>query len=141
MKNDYVTIYKNLQLSALEAVLTNSFAHFERKVRRWFSKTFHTPLHTVDKLSWDYVLTHYYESIFENMSHNEALEIAMREYLPDFISEFNKLDKEFDKALVKEQLETIRRKEEKEKRQSLNKNEENSKPKPKSVNLTFDDEE
>lgn len=42
-----------------------------RRIFRWYSETFHTPLHLVDDLPLDDVLTAYYEANFEGMEEQQ----------------------------------------------------------------------
>ena len=45
-----------------------------RRVMREYSDRFHTPLHQVYELDLDFVLTHYYESVFEAEARHETSE-------------------------------------------------------------------
>lgn len=40
---------------------------FWRHLCRWYSQKFHTPLHIVEELPSDHLLTHYFETIYEDM--------------------------------------------------------------------------
>lgn len=42
-----------------------------RKIYRWFSEKFHTPLHLVDELPIDDILQHYYEANYEAMEEED----------------------------------------------------------------------
>jgi hypothetical protein len=44
-----------------------------RYINRWYSKTFHTPLHVVDDLPTEDVLIHFYECQFEDLEEAERL--------------------------------------------------------------------
>jgi hypothetical protein len=73
--------FRNLQLIALRAAASArpEFAdklepdgdYFLRKVFRWYSKEFSTPLHQVLELPLDDVLVNYWESQYEEMEENE----------------------------------------------------------------------
>jgi len=96
-------LYKALQIEAVFNAITNNNAFFERKVRRWFSKNFNTPLYDTYKLSWPDILIHYYESSVEDKSFNDTLDIAMDNYLPEFIHRKEEEDRAFAQSLVEEQ--------------------------------------
>lgn len=60
-----------LRLLALQAVQKPDMAAHTRYIHRWYSKTFHTPLHLVAELDPQDVYTAYYESTFEDMTEEE----------------------------------------------------------------------
>ena len=69
--------YDALKLLALRAVMKpDGEAHY-KSICRWYSKTFHTPLHTVDELPEEDVLTAYFEDRYEDMEEAER-EDALR---------------------------------------------------------------
>lgn len=72
--------YEALQLLALRAVEKPDGEARLRGICRWYSKTFHTPLHVVEELDEDDVLTAYFESIYEEMEESERQDI-MRQLL------------------------------------------------------------
>ena len=116
-------IYQAIQLEAIDGYLNNSIDFFERKVRRWFSRAFSTPLLETYKISWELILLHYYENSLENKSYNEVYELACQEYLPEITKQKEAEDEEFIKQLEKEQEDTLKLKENK----------------VKNINLKFDD--
>ncbi len=61
---------KSVQLAALRAVIDPDLYADFRKICRWFSKTFSTPLTAVYDLPSDFVLQHYLEDRYEQMEHN-----------------------------------------------------------------------
>lgn len=136
-------VYEEIQLRALESVLLNNLPYFERKVKRWFSREFSTPLPEVEKLNWDYILTHYYESNLENKTFNEVFDSAVSHYLPEFIEDEEKSNQEFAKSLLKEQKQTIENK--RKTTQSLEEKDQeqegDAKPQPKEVSLSFDEDD
>lgn len=107
-------IYENAQLKALEAVLTQPTDYFERKVRRWFSKTFSTPYQDTHKIPWPQLLEHYYEDNFESYEYNELFDMAVKEYLPEFVDQAEADDQAFADSLLDEQKATMKAKKEKE---------------------------
>jgi hypothetical protein len=69
-----VNKYEALKLLALRAVMKPDEAAHYRNICRWYSTTFHTPLHTVEELPEEDVLTAYYEATFEEMQDQERQE-------------------------------------------------------------------
>lgn len=106
-------VYEQLQLDAIEGKLTNNFKFFERKVRRWYSKNFSTPLHETFNLAWDDILLHYYESALEDRDYNEIYEAAI-EYIPELQRAREEEDEELNRELEAEQEETLARKRQRE---------------------------
>tara|TARA_R100000951_G_C2553418_1_gene153213 strand:- start:222 stop:563 length:342 start_codon:yes stop_codon:yes gene_type:complete len=60
-------------------------------------------------VQWDEILTHYYENQMEELGYNTVFEIATREYIPELAEEFEEENKEFARALVKEQKATLKK--------------------------------
>lgn len=112
MKNR-VTIYEALQTQAICDILSQSDLYFFRKVCRWYSQKFHTPLHQVlsgNVVGWDEVLLHYYESQMEGLSHNQLYDLAVSEYAPELADILEEENQEFADALIEEQKKTIAKK-------------------------------
>lgn len=101
-------LYDYIKIQAFESYLNEDDQYFYRKVCRWYSTEFHTPLTEVEKLPWDYILLHYYESSLEKMDYNDVLDLAIEEYVPEIVEE---QEKDTD-AFVKEVEEMIKRKKE-----------------------------
>jgi succinate dehydrogenase flavin-adding protein (antitoxin of CptAB toxin-antitoxin module) len=59
--------FEDLQKLALLSVLRPDYDAWMRRVCRWYSKTFQTPLDRVEALPIDYVLQHYWESVYEEL--------------------------------------------------------------------------
>ena len=60
--------YTAIRLNALDAVLSGDNQEYVlRHIFRWYSKTFATPLNEVEELPLEDVLTHYYETKYEDM--------------------------------------------------------------------------
>ena len=133
MKNR-TSIYQALQIKAIFGMLNKTDIYFFRKICRWYSEKFNTPLHEVmkgDIITWDEVLLHYYESQFEEIGYNNVYELACEEYIPELADHREQENIEFAKALEEEQKETLKRKKEK---KSL-------KNPPPQMRLNFEDEE
>lgn len=58
---------------ALANVVERNFGFYYRKICRWYSQSFSTPLREVEKLDPDYVLLHYFEDYFQNISEEDKL--------------------------------------------------------------------
>jgi len=68
-----------------------------REVFRWYSTTFHTPLHVVETLPLDDIFTHYWEAHYLELDEKE-LEAARSDVLadPDELKEMQKVEDEND---------------------------------------------
>lgn len=84
-------LYEAIRLRALHQVVNSNLAkpldtdddHYTlRRIFRSYSKTFNTPLHTVEELDLQDVLQHYFEHTFEQMDEQE-LEKAVQEAILD----------------------------------------------------------
>ncbi len=158
-------VVQNAQLKALESVLLKTHEAFERKVRRWFSKQFSTPYMDTFDIPWEELLLHYYEGGMDNLSYNEVFDLAVNEYLPEFVNQAEEEDSEFAQSLISEQEATVAAKKARdaqnqaleqatnqmassaskvvEKAQSISKaldKQRTTLPKPKAMSLKFDDE-
>lgn len=58
-------IYTAIKLMAMKAVIEPDEAAVTRRIQRWYSKTFFTPLSEVEKIDFFEILTHYYEETYE----------------------------------------------------------------------------
>jgi primosomal protein N' len=75
-------LIRERQILALAEVLsdTPSPEYALRRIFRAYSERFHTPLHMVDDIPLVDVLTHYYETVFEQMSEgDEAAQTELEE--------------------------------------------------------------
>jgi hypothetical protein len=67
-----------LEILALKAVALRDPEYFQRKVCRYYSEKFHTPLIEVYKLPWPFVFTNYLEHIIEvNNGKKEIYDLAI----------------------------------------------------------------
>jgi uncharacterized protein (DUF885 family) len=150
--NDYSNLYMGYQIQAAEAILDPDEASYYRKICRWYSTKFHTPLMQVYQLSTDHVLTNYYESIMENMSYNDLYDQVKEDHLPELVQEDDQDNAEYARQLEEEQAITIARQQAKrlkdagrlnpptipqQKQQSLTS--EDQSPQPGEVSMKFDD--
>lgn len=63
--------YEAIKAKALRSVLKPDTDYYLRRVYRWYSKTFHTPLETAFDLPVEFVLREYFEEYFENLEEEE----------------------------------------------------------------------
>lgn len=70
----------NLQRIAMNSVENPTYEDWLRRIRRWFSKEYSTPLLQVEEFEDEYVILAYYEHIFEEMDpetrKNKILELV-----------------------------------------------------------------
>ncbi len=71
-------IFEAVKINALSAVVKPDTDYQLRSIFRWYSKTFHTPLHTVQDIPLVEVLTAYFESSYEGMKEEELAEERLR---------------------------------------------------------------
>lgn len=69
---------ESIQIQALLDVMEGDFLYHYRRICRWFSTTFHTPLAEVDSLPMEYVLQNFFENRFEDMSEAERKKLALQ---------------------------------------------------------------
>lgn len=139
------SVYESLQVEAIYNAVTNNDGFFERKVRRWFSKNYNTPLMDTYEVPWSDILIHYYESLLENNTFNQNFEIMTARYLPELVDQKDAEDAAFAQSLVEEQRRTLKKKKAKTK-VKLKKPAEAPKRKPEGepeevMNLQFDDKD
>ena len=110
-KNIYNDLYRLEQLKALRSAFFKDNVFFYRKVCRWYSTTFHTPLMEVYKLSFNHIIQNYYESQMEELDNNQLFDLATKEMLPEFIKKSDDYDEAFARSLEEEQAQTLKNKE------------------------------
>lgn len=54
-------------LSLRHVIKENDLDYTMRRIYRWYSKTFHTPLHVVEDLPVEFILQNYWEAQYEDM--------------------------------------------------------------------------
>lgn len=137
--------YKYLQLKAINDIFNSDDLYFQRKICRWYSKEFSTPLEKVFQIPFDLILIHYYETEFEKIPKNDLIDILTNDFI-DELSPEN--DEELDalmKRLEKEQEIALK------KRQSLNNQDtsvvehqsstSNKSLQPEDIEMSFEDED
>jgi uncharacterized protein (UPF0147 family) len=68
---------ESIRVKALLDVMEGHFEYHFRRICRWYSTTFHTPLAEVDSLPMDFVLQAFFENRFEDMSKAERKKLAL----------------------------------------------------------------
>ena len=68
--------YKHLRTIALKSVIEPDEPYLIRKIVRWYSKTFSTPISMVEEIPIEHILTAYYESEFEGKKEEELEQIV-----------------------------------------------------------------
>lgn len=77
-------LVKAARLLALKAVLFPDENYYLRRVFRWYSRTYHTPLHIVPDLPLEDILEAYYEHVYEEVVAEDEpgkIEQAIRELI------------------------------------------------------------
>ena len=113
-------LLRDIQILALDAVENTTFDSFYRKVSRWYSKEFSTPLHIVESLDPIHVLQHYYEERFgEAYQPNDQNQMEIYGRIKQAICFPDELDKieQDDDDWVKEMQELIQKENEKKEEQ------------------------
>ena len=97
-----------LEVLALKSVALKDAEYFTRKVCRYYSEKFHTPLADVYNLPWAFVFTNYIEHIIEtNNTKEDIYNIAIDVFYPEkkrvknFMGEFNNEEEELDAWIKK----------------------------------------
>lgn len=69
-----LSFWQSVQLLAIEAIVAPDWEAFYRRVCRWYSQTFSTPLTEVYDLPTTWVLQNYYEQTWGELEREELLE-------------------------------------------------------------------
>lgn len=77
MPGEEYDFLQSIQILALEAVLRPDWEATYRHICRWYSKTFATPLHTVEDLPTLEVLQHFFESHYEALDEDKLRAAAL----------------------------------------------------------------
>lgn len=93
--------YTLAQLQALHDIANKTDDYFCRKVLRWYSKTFHTPLHQTESLPWLPILQHYYEAHYEALPEKDLLDI-ITDSVPNLSQAKEDEFLEFERRIIEE---------------------------------------
>lgn len=144
-KTKEINIYRTYQIQASESILDPDEQSYYRKICRWYSSKFHTPLFQVLSLPVDHVLTNYYESTMEEIPYNDLIDITIQDFIPELVKEQDDTNEEYAKALEEEQALSLANKGSYKlklpsKPQSLKKDYSDQPSKPDDVKMVFEDE-
>jgi hypothetical protein len=97
-----------LELLALKSIALKDPEYFNRKVCRYYSQNFHTPLEQVYKLPWAFVFNNYIEHIIENNNTKENIyDLCIDLFYPEkkkvenFLGEFESEEEELQAWIKK----------------------------------------
>ena len=100
-----INIYEYLEILALHSVSTDKDSSYVyRKICRWFSRSFHTPLPQVIDLPVEFVLQNYYEFQFENFKEEELIGIMRYHVDPDYVESVESDDDAFFQQIKEEAI-------------------------------------
>jgi hypothetical protein len=115
-----------LEILALKSVALKDAEYFTRKVCRYYSEKFHTPLMEVYKLPWAFVFTNYIEHIIEtNNTKEDIYNIAIDVFYPEkkrvktFMGEFENEEQEIQAWINKIESEEQEKRDKKSVKQEL----------------------
>lgn len=94
MSEKPLNYFKAMQVLSMKAVLQPDGEYLLRRIYRYYSTHFHTPLADVEKLPLETVLINYYEHVYENMEEGNRENIRARLAMTDEEIEAAKLNKE-----------------------------------------------
>ena len=136
IKNKF-NIYFIAQLEAIASKLTESDIFFENKIRKWYCSNFNISFQDTFDLSWSFILQQYYLHQVDNSDHNDMFDLAVKEYLPEFVDQYEQENRKFAESLEEEAKETLRKTEAKDKEK---KEEKKELPKIKEYDMKFNEE-
>lgn len=67
-------LFSAIRSSALLAAIKPDFGSHVRSILRWYSKTFHTPLHEVDTIPFEDILQAWFEEQYAGMEPQQLME-------------------------------------------------------------------
>lgn len=115
-------IYQALKTEAFYNYFNKNDEYFYRKICRWFSKEFSTPLMQVYEIPWEEVLLNYYEHSLDNLPYNHVYDMAIETYSPETLQKEDEENEEFRRLIEEREL----KKQNKQKEQSLDSKSTNS---------------
>lgn len=92
-------------IKAFYNISHNETDYLYRKICRYYSSTFHTPLPTVLKLPTGHVLLNYYEHLLENRTDEEFFNSLIESLRPDLVEQEEADIQEFIRNIEKRELE------------------------------------
>ena len=67
-----------VRIKAMRASIRPDEDAIIRRISRWYSREFHTPLHTLEELPLEFILLHYFEEIYEKLKPEERHDLAIK---------------------------------------------------------------
>lgn len=108
---------KSLEILALKSREKPDFESEMRKIQRWFSKSFSTPLKDVEQMDIHYLISHKYEDFINSLSEEDYVKYKAKLLYPEIIEKKEEedddwMDQELKKELEAEQAKLKKAKEE-----------------------------
>lgn len=97
--NEESSIFEQLEILALYHHLYPDEASFVRKLQRWFSSTFHTPINIVEEMPIELLLLHHYEYRLETMDAKDLEKHKKRLLNPEILKQEEQEDDKFVEEL------------------------------------------
>jgi len=109
------SLFDQIAINSLLSSFEGRNSHFQRKVCRFYSETFNTPLPTVYKMDFHEVLTDFYEYRFDRLMESEdgreqLYDMITKIIKPELVVEEKEELKKFEKEIEKEENERLSKK-------------------------------
>jgi len=101
---------KALEIIALKSREKPDFGSEVRKLCRWFSKEFSTPLEEVEKMDLHYILLHKYESFINGLNDEDYLKYKNQLLYPEKLEQIAEEDDSWIEAELQKELEAEQKK-------------------------------
>jgi hypothetical protein len=92
-------LFQQVRILALRNVRKGTIDYHIRRIFRWYSKTFNTPIAAVEELPFEDVLLAYYEDHFENLSESRITEEVEETLLTDKQRREREIEEEVSKGI------------------------------------------
>lgn len=97
-----------LETIVLKSIVMKDPEYFTRRVCRYYSEKFHTPLLEVHELPWAFVFTNYLEHVVEtNNSQKEIYDLALEVIYPEVSKSIEEENIAFAKMIEKQEEERM----------------------------------
>ncbi len=99
-----INVYEQLEILALHSVSTDKDPSYTyRKICRWFSREFNTPLPQVVNLPVEFLLQNYYETQFESLKEEDLFNMMRHHADPEHVEELEQSDDDFFEQIQREE--------------------------------------
>lgn len=126
--------FRSIMLLSLDAIENPTIQDTYRRICRWYSKNFNTPLHDVEGLDPEFVLRAYWEDYIYEMAEkasdgDEKAETVYEEFIGALIKDNSEIEKEGDEddKLLEEMRQQVE-KENQANKEKINKNKDSEQP-------------